>query len=105
MSWVTEYCNRAILIERGLVIMEGEPAEVVELHQAHTEEARARTAEAARRGRRRPADRQGPLRPALERAGAPTRPGPDAVSGGGGSPGRARRCRRWRARRASRAAP
>ena len=47
MNWVTEYCNRAILIERGLMVMEGEPAEVVELHRVHTEEARARAAEAA----------------------------------------------------------
>ena len=47
MNWVTEYCNRAILIERGELVMEGEPAAVVELHQVHTEEARARTAEAA----------------------------------------------------------
>ncbi|MEO8438204.1 MAG: ABC transporter ATP-binding protein [Chloroflexota bacterium] len=43
MNWVTEYCNRAILLERGELIMEGEPAAVVELHQRHTEEARART--------------------------------------------------------------
>ena len=47
MNWVTEYCNRAILIERGLMVMEGEPAEVVELHRVHTEEARARATEAA----------------------------------------------------------
>ena len=47
MNWVTEYCNRAILIERGELIMEGEPAEVVELHRAHTEEARRRTVEEA----------------------------------------------------------
>jgi len=47
MNWVTEYCNRAVLIERGELVMEGEPSAVVELHQAHTEEARARTAEAA----------------------------------------------------------
>ena len=47
MNWVTEYCNRAILIEQGEMVMEGEPADVVELHQVHTEEARARTAEAA----------------------------------------------------------
>ena len=44
MNWVTEYCNRAILIERGELVMEGEPAAVVELHRVHTEEARARTA-------------------------------------------------------------
>jgi len=48
MNWVTEYCNRAVLIERGLMVMEGEPAEVVEMHRVHTEEARARGVEAAR---------------------------------------------------------
>ena len=48
MNWVTEYCNRAILIERGELIMEGQPAEVVELHRVHTEEDRARTAESAK---------------------------------------------------------
>jgi ABC-type polysaccharide/polyol phosphate transport system ATPase subunit len=48
MNWVTEYCNRAILIEHGEMVMEGEPADVVELHGVHTEEARARTIEAAR---------------------------------------------------------
>jgi ABC-type polysaccharide/polyol phosphate transport system ATPase subunit len=47
MTWVTEYCNRAILLERGEMVMEGEPADVVELHRVHTEEARARTAELA----------------------------------------------------------
>ncbi len=41
MAWVTEYCNRALLIEKGRVIMEGDPATVVELHQTHMEEARA----------------------------------------------------------------
>jgi ABC-type polysaccharide/polyol phosphate transport system ATPase subunit len=49
MNWVTEYCNRAILIERGEMVMEGEPADVVEVHQVHTEEARVRTAEAAQK--------------------------------------------------------
>jgi ABC-type polysaccharide/polyol phosphate transport system ATPase subunit len=48
MNWVTEYCNRAILIERGELIMEGQPADVVELHKVHTEEDRARTAESAK---------------------------------------------------------
>lgn len=47
MSWVTEYCNRAVLIEKGRVIMEGDPAEVVALHQHHTDEARAASAAAA----------------------------------------------------------
>jgi ABC-type polysaccharide/polyol phosphate transport system ATPase subunit len=49
MLWVTEYCNRAMLIELGQIVMEGEPAEVVEVHQQHQEEARARAAEAARK--------------------------------------------------------
>jgi ABC-type polysaccharide/polyol phosphate transport system ATPase subunit len=47
MNWVTEYCNRAILIEHGEMVMEGEPADVVALHEAHQAEARARTIEAA----------------------------------------------------------
>ena len=47
MTWVTEYCNRAVLIEKGRVVMEGEPAEVVAVHQQHTEEARAKRTAAA----------------------------------------------------------
>jgi ABC-type polysaccharide/polyol phosphate transport system ATPase subunit len=47
MSWVTEYCNRALLIEQGQVVLEGDPAEVVRVHEAHMEEARARKLAAA----------------------------------------------------------
>jgi ABC-type polysaccharide/polyol phosphate transport system ATPase subunit len=47
MNWVTEYCNRAILIEKGRVVMDGEPAEVVALHQEHTEAARQQRIAAA----------------------------------------------------------
>jgi ABC-type polysaccharide/polyol phosphate transport system ATPase subunit len=47
MSWVTEYCNRALLIEKGRVVADGEPHEVVELHREHTEAEAARKAEAA----------------------------------------------------------
>jgi ABC-type polysaccharide/polyol phosphate transport system ATPase subunit len=47
MNWVTEYCNRALLIEQGRVVLEGDPAEVVALHQAHMEEARAQRKAAA----------------------------------------------------------
>ena len=51
MGWVTEYCNRAILIEKGRVVMDGSPAEVVALHQEHTEAARQRRiADAERAG-------------------------------------------------------
>ena len=48
MAWVKEYCNRAILIENGHVVIEGDPDEVVETHRRHTEEARKRKAAEAR---------------------------------------------------------
>ena len=47
MNWVTEYCNRALLIEKGRIIVEGSPAEVVALHQ---ERSAARAAEQAAAG-------------------------------------------------------
>jgi ABC-type polysaccharide/polyol phosphate transport system ATPase subunit len=46
MNWVTEFCNRAMLIEHGRVILEGDPAEVVALHQQHSEEEKVRKAAA-----------------------------------------------------------
>jgi ABC-2 type transport system ATP-binding protein len=42
MAWVTEYCNRAILIEKGEIVMEGDPEEVVEMHREHTAAEKAR---------------------------------------------------------------
>ena len=36
MDWVTEYCNRALLLEKGNVVIEGEPAEVVRVHEEHS---------------------------------------------------------------------
>jgi ABC-type polysaccharide/polyol phosphate transport system ATPase subunit len=48
MGWVKEYCNRAILIEEGRVVLEGEPDEVVATHQQHTREARERRAREAK---------------------------------------------------------
>jgi ABC-type polysaccharide/polyol phosphate transport system ATPase subunit len=42
MNWVTEYCNRALLLEHGQAVIEGDPADVVELHRAHMAEERAR---------------------------------------------------------------
>ena len=49
MAWVTEYCNRAMLIEKGHVILEGKPADVVALHEEHSERTRAeKAAETAR---------------------------------------------------------
>ena len=46
MNWVTEFCNRAILLEKGHVVAEGEPAEVVAIHQEHSERERAAKAAA-----------------------------------------------------------
>ncbi len=40
MHWVTEFCNRAMLIEHGHVIAEGQPEEIVRLHEARSEESR-----------------------------------------------------------------
>ena len=37
MNWVREFCNRAILLEGGHVVAEGEPIEIVGIHQAHSE--------------------------------------------------------------------
>ena len=48
MAWVREYCNRALLLENGHVVIEGEPDEVVAVHRQHTEEARERKAAEAR---------------------------------------------------------
>jgi ABC-type polysaccharide/polyol phosphate transport system ATPase subunit len=46
MAWVEEYCNRAILLEKGRVVIEGDPAEVVRTHIEHSA---ARKAERAAR--------------------------------------------------------
>jgi ABC-type polysaccharide/polyol phosphate transport system ATPase subunit len=46
MSWVTEYCNRAILLEQGRIVIEGAPAEVVAVHQEHSERRQAERAAA-----------------------------------------------------------
>jgi ABC-type polysaccharide/polyol phosphate transport system ATPase subunit len=48
MAWVKEYCNRALLIEHGRVMIEGDPDEVVETHRRHTEEQRQRKAAEAK---------------------------------------------------------
>jgi ABC-type polysaccharide/polyol phosphate transport system ATPase subunit len=51
MDWVREYCNRAILLEKGRVVLESEPEEVVQLHLERTAaETAARQAEALARG-------------------------------------------------------
>jgi len=51
MTWVREYCNRAILLEKGRVVLEGDPEEVVQLHLERTAAAAAaRQADALARG-------------------------------------------------------
>ena len=51
MEWVREYCNRAMLLEKGRVVLEGDPEEVVQLHLERTAEATAaRNAEALAKG-------------------------------------------------------
>jgi len=45
MNWVTEYCNRAILIEKGRIELMGEPEEVVRVHQERSAERKAKAKE------------------------------------------------------------
>jgi ABC-2 type transport system ATP-binding protein len=48
MNWVTEYCNRAMLLEHGNVVIEGDTAEVVRVHAENT--ARRKAEKAAQLG-------------------------------------------------------
>jgi ABC-type polysaccharide/polyol phosphate transport system ATPase subunit len=41
MGWVTEYCNKAMLLEKGRIVAEGDPAEVVRVHQEHSAQRKA----------------------------------------------------------------
>jgi ABC-type polysaccharide/polyol phosphate transport system ATPase subunit len=41
LSWVTEFCTRALLIEDGRVVMDGAPDEVVRMHREHSKARRA----------------------------------------------------------------
>ena len=41
MNWVTEYCNRAMLIEKGHIVAEGTPEDVVAQHQERSAKRRA----------------------------------------------------------------
>jgi ABC-type polysaccharide/polyol phosphate transport system ATPase subunit len=40
MSFVTEFCNRAILVERGQIIEEGQPADIVKLYRDRVRESK-----------------------------------------------------------------
>jgi ABC-type polysaccharide/polyol phosphate transport system ATPase subunit len=41
MNWVTEYCTRAILLEKGGIAMMGKPADVVAVHRERMEQRKA----------------------------------------------------------------
>jgi ABC-2 type transport system ATP-binding protein len=41
MAWVSEYCNKAMLLEKGRLVAEGSPEEVVAIHREHSEERKA----------------------------------------------------------------
>jgi ABC-type polysaccharide/polyol phosphate transport system ATPase subunit len=60
MNWVKEYCNRAILLENGTLVLEGSPDEVVAMHQQHTKEAKERRAREAAKAGLEPAIAAGP---------------------------------------------
>jgi ABC-type polysaccharide/polyol phosphate transport system ATPase subunit len=67
MNWVTEFCNRAILLEKGRIVAEGDPAEVVAIHREHSERTKA--------------ERQAALARATQEAGVGALP-PDAAKAG-----------------------
>ena len=46
MNWVSEYCNKAMLIEQGRIVAEGSPEDVVRLHQEHSARRKAEQASA-----------------------------------------------------------
>ena len=52
MTWVTEFCTRAILIEDGRVTLDGSPEEVVQTHRDHSAARRAARREQIERMRR-----------------------------------------------------
>jgi ABC-type polysaccharide/polyol phosphate transport system ATPase subunit len=41
MAWVSEYCNKAMLLEKGRIVAEGSPEEVVAIHREHSERRKA----------------------------------------------------------------
>jgi len=41
MSWITAFCNRAILMEKGKIVADGDPHEIADMHE-HSAEKRAK---------------------------------------------------------------
>jgi ABC-type polysaccharide/polyol phosphate transport system ATPase subunit len=66
MNWVVEFCNRAILLQKGRVVAEGDPAEVVAMHKEHSRQAKA--------------EREAAIAKALKASGGGALP-PDAAAG------------------------
>jgi ABC-type polysaccharide/polyol phosphate transport system ATPase subunit len=46
MGWVSEYCNKAMLLEKGHIVAVGSPDEVVEIHREHSAQRKAERAAA-----------------------------------------------------------
>jgi ABC-type polysaccharide/polyol phosphate transport system ATPase subunit len=67
MNWVTEFCNRAILLEQGRIVAEGAPEEVVAIHREHSERSKA--------------ERKAALDKAMQEGGVSSLP-PDAARSG-----------------------
>jgi ABC-2 type transport system ATP-binding protein len=47
MNWVTEFCNRAMLLEHGRIVATGEPGEIVDVHRDRSARAAADRAASA----------------------------------------------------------
>jgi ABC-type polysaccharide/polyol phosphate transport system ATPase subunit len=60
MNWVQEYCTRAILIEKGRIVLEGAPNDVVAQHQERSAKRRADQLAAGVFARAKPNARRGP---------------------------------------------
>ena len=101
MDWVREYCNRAMLIEKGKVVTQGSPDEVTKLHLTRTREAVARRKEelkakgldlAIRPKKGEPrvkAPAKPPAEPGSESSGPPGSPAPPGSAPPPASPGAA----------------
>ena len=37
MSWITAFCTRAILMEKGAIIADGDPEEIADMHEEDAE--------------------------------------------------------------------
>jgi ABC-type polysaccharide/polyol phosphate transport system ATPase subunit len=59
MNWVQEYCTRAILIEKGRIVAEGSPNDVVAEHQERSARRRAEQLAAGVFARAKPTPRRG----------------------------------------------